>query len=750
MRSKFVGQPSVYRRRKLGRVVTAVGTVALLASIAQPANALAPTPETRRVSGSSVYEIAAKVAGVTCDSKVGSHSVALASGENWPDALAGSALDRPLLLTTQAFLPAPTRAYLDPCRDHPKAKVIILGGQAAVSTAVEEDLRDMGFRVDRIAGADRYETAHRVARLFAPDELPTVYLASGKNYADAVAAAPSVSRESPLILTARNSLHDQARKFLTAKDRSIDGVTILGGTAAISEAVEDELRSLGLATRRIAGADRYETAALIARESLALPGCHPVRDVAVARGTSPYGGLAAAAVRGPCQPLLLAPKASDDVPASLVSFGKAWKLSVGDLADAFVTGIGSASQVSEEALTAVATGTQPEPAPKSDDGGDASGSADWEQLAASVVQVVCLDAAGVPQSRGSGFVTGNGLQIVTNHHVVVDDRNRACAGIEVRVGGTFSIAPSRSFNATVVRSTRGRDLALLSLNSSVAPLPTLDIATVASKAGDTVTVLGYPSVGGDTMTLTTGRYSGTTRIDGREWIKTDAQIAPGNSGGPAFDAQGRLVGVATAVNAITFSGAADIAGTLGLMVPAADVARLLDGTLGGEVEADAVGDGEWLRNFTTNGSDPYVALLASADDHTLTSPYEDLEPGLFVYCNDHVEIDFWWRVTRSWGQGPYIAGQIDWRNPERNGRVPVAYQIGGEENEAHVDLWWPTDGNRGIVSGDAGPGLVTALLNGSGRLAFGWSNFDDDFHGIVFPEVDGFSNAYEHLETHCR
>ena len=734
-----MGQPSVHRRRKLGRAVTAVGIVAILASIAQPANALASTPETRRVSGSSVYEIAAKVAGATCDSKVGSHSVALASGENWPDALAGSALDRPLLLTPQAFVPAQTRAYLDPCRDHPKAKVIILGGQAAVSTAVEEDLRDMGFRVDRIAGADRYETAHRVARLFAPDELPTVYLASGKNYADAVAAAPRVSRESPLILTARDSLHAQARQFLTAEDRSIDEVIILGGKAAISETVENELRSLGLPTRRIAGADRYETAALIARESLALAGCHPVRDVAVARGTSPYGGLAASAVRGPCQPLLLAPKASDAVPASLVSFGKAWRLSVGDLANAFVTGIGSASQVSDEVLMAVATGTQPEPAARRGDGGDGSGPADWEQLAASVVQVVCFNAEGT--STGSGFAIGNGRQVVTNHHVVVTDRNRPCSRVSVLAGGTTETAPTRAISATVVRTSRLRDLALLSLDSSGAPLPTLDIATATPRAGDEITVLGYPGVGGDTMTLTTGRYSGTTRLDGQVWIKTDATISQGNSGGPAFDAQGRVVGVPTLT----------VPGVLGLLVPAADVVLLLDGTLGGEVEAeaDSIGDGEWLRDFTTNGRDPYIALLAEAENHTMTGLYADVVPGLFIYCNDNVQVDFWSSVLRSWGRGPYIAGQIDYRNRELHGRVPVRYRIGGEQNEIQFDLWWPTSSNNGFISGDGGADFVTDLLAGSGSLALGWTNWDDSTEAILFPSMDGFSSAYEHLEVHC-
>ncbi len=619
-----------------------------------------------------------------------------------------------------------------------------------MSSAVEQDLRGMGFRVDRIAGADRYETAHRVARLFAPDELPNVFVASGKNYADAVAAAPSVSRETPLILTAPGSLHTQVRQFLTTEDRSIGGVTILGGNAAVAETVEDEIRSLGLTTRRIAGSDRYETAALIARESFAISGCHPVRDVAVASGTSPYGGLAASAVRGPCQPLLLAPKAGQDIPASLVSFGKAWRLSVGDLGSAFVTGIGSSKQVPDGALTAVATGSQPTvDAEADDDGSSSSGAADWDELAASVVQVVCLNAAGVAQGSGSGFVTGSGRQVVTNHHVVVDDRNRVCATIRVRVGGTFSAAPTRTMIATVVRSTRSRDLALLSLDATGAPLPALNVASVTPKAGDAITVLGYPGVGGDTMTLTTGRYSGTTRLEGQVWIKTDAQIAPGNSGGPAFDARGRLIGVPTAVNPITFSDAEDIVGTLGLIVPVSDVVSLLDGTLGSRDEADAVGDGEWIRDFTTNGRDPYVALLAEARDHTMTGLYADVEPGLFVFCNDYVEVDFWWSVTRSWGQGPYIAGQIDFQNPDWHGRVPVGYRIGGEHNEFQIDLWWPTSDNAGFVSGDRGTEFVTALLAGSGSLALAWTNWDDSSELILFPSMDGFASAYEHLETHC-
>ena len=81
--------------------------------------------------------------------RIGSHSVALASGENWTDALAGTALDRPLLLTAQAFLPAVTREYLAPCASHPSAKVILLDspGHYAAMTNSDFNQIDVGVAV---------------------------------------------------------------------------------------------------------------------------------------------------------------------------------------------------------------------------------------------------------------------------------------------------------------------------------------------------------------------------------------------------------------------------------------------------------------------------------------------------------------------------------------------------------------------------------------------------------------------------
>ncbi|WP_419863146.1 cell wall-binding repeat-containing protein [Candidatus Poriferisodalis sp.] len=566
-------------RRGVRRLIIAMLSAALAGSVLfapQPAaaQAAAASVSLQRVNATGVYELAAKVAGGTCESDIGSHSVALASGENWPDALAGAALDRPLLLTTQAFLPAATRAYLEPCASHAYAKVIILGGAAAVSDSVAETLRDMGYEVSRMAGADRYDTARLAARAFAPASISTVYLASGANFADAVAVAPSVSGDTPLVLTPPGALGAAALRFLTAEGRHVASVTVLGGHAAVSAQVEAEIKDLGIPTNRIAGADRYETAALIARRAFAMPGCHPVTEVAVASGTVPFGGLAAGAVRSACQPLLLAPGPGSPVPAALAEFGRDWLLAVGDTVKVTVTGIGPASVIPTAALAAVGSGLVGGSGSAVD--GPATG---WNAVGPSVVQVRCVSAAGATRKRGSGFIVGDGYQIVTNQHVVFDDNGRQCPRLRAYLGATFEQGPERHVPLAIVRSSEARDLALLRMDRGRDPLLTLPIAFEPLQAGETLTAIGYPTIGGETLTLTTGRYSGLTELDGLTWIKTDTPIAPGNSGGPVLNERREVIGVATLLR-LSLTGGGTTLGNLGLLVPAEDIRALLAGELG--------------------------------------------------------------------------------------------------------------------------------------------------------------------------
>jgi len=128
---------------------------------------------------------------------------------------------------------------------------------------------DMGFHefvyptLGRLFGIDRYATAAEVA-LETFGEAEMAVIASGQNFPDALSAAGLCGAyEAPLLLTRTASLPDVTAQAL--KDLGVTHVIIVGGTGAVSAAVETELGA-DYEIMRIAGIDRYETSALIAEE----------------------------------------------------------------------------------------------------------------------------------------------------------------------------------------------------------------------------------------------------------------------------------------------------------------------------------------------------------------------------------------------------------------------------------------------------------------------------------------------------
>jgi len=162
--------------------------------------------------------------------------------------------------------------------------------------------------VKRIAGNSRYETAVKVSRSGWPFGAETVILARGDDFADALAGVPLACQlYAPIILTPTNGadpkvIHEIGRL-------GAQRVILLGGPAAISDNVKNEFENLGLTAERIQGANRYETAALIAKR-MADEGAE--FDMAfVAVGSNFADALSAssyAAVEG--QPILLTAKDS--------------------------------------------------------------------------------------------------------------------------------------------------------------------------------------------------------------------------------------------------------------------------------------------------------------------------------------------------------------------------------------------------------------------------------------------------------
>jgi putative cell wall-binding protein len=212
----------------------------------------------------------------------GATSVVLASGANFPDALSATYLAATLgtgvVLTDPNIIPQQTLAVLT---NGVISTVYIVGGTAAISAAEQTQIAALHkgnaplsslLTVLRVAGPDRYAT-NNAADLFsgASAGATTAVVAVGTNFADALAAGPAVyagagvgAKPFPLVLTDGATLSASATSTLT--NLGITKVVIVGGTAAISAAVEASIKALPGMTiaYRLAGADRTLTASMIA------------------------------------------------------------------------------------------------------------------------------------------------------------------------------------------------------------------------------------------------------------------------------------------------------------------------------------------------------------------------------------------------------------------------------------------------------------------------------------------------------
>lgn len=142
----------------------------------------------------------------------------------------------------------------------------------------------------------------------------------------------------------------------------------------------------------------------------------------------------------------------------------------------------------------------------------------------SVVRV----GGGAGPGGGSGVILSPDGLIATNAHVATSEKLR------VEVGG-------RKMDARLIARNPGRDLALMKVDASgLKPLAMRDLSTL--RTGETVLALGFP-MGDDAVTL--GIVHAVPR-DGH-WLTADIRVAPGNSGGPLCDVQGKLVGINTMV-----------------------------------------------------------------------------------------------------------------------------------------------------------------------------------------------------------
>ncbi len=129
--------------------------------------------------------------------------------------------------------------------------------------AVYESKR-IGLETTRLAGANRFLTAVEISKA-GFEKADTAVLAYGLNYADALAGVPlAASLNAPILLTYTNTLDSATLEELGRLKAK--KVIILGGTGAINEDVEAELKRNGFETERVAGMNRFGTATAAAEK----------------------------------------------------------------------------------------------------------------------------------------------------------------------------------------------------------------------------------------------------------------------------------------------------------------------------------------------------------------------------------------------------------------------------------------------------------------------------------------------------
>lgn len=270
---------------------------------------------------------------------------------------------------------------------------------------------------------------------------------------------------------------------------------------------------------------------------------------------------------------------------------------------------------------------------------------------------------------GSGVIVGADGSILTNYHVIHDKENRLH---EIFVIGRFSKPdeapqlqcaghPNRSklqpeLDLALIKCDMDLDGRTWNPTSAGGIWATLAEARASDiKMGQRLFVLGYPDVGGGGLTMSEGEVEGWTGEDGtqgRDFIKTDASITHGNSGGPVVDDQGKLVGVASAFRTkVSANGNIVETAQIGLVRPLGAASDLLAIAAAGWTPREHYTDVE-LTPTAVEAAAEGVRIYTTVLDDATETPIRDalvmvLKPGINTATIDMNRLD---DQTIAWGK----------------------------------------------------------------------------------------------------
>ena len=257
---------------------------------------------TSRTAGINRYDTASAFSATTMQQN--RPVVYVATGIGFQDALiaapASGFEDSPVLLVQPTAIPQSVKTEL--ARLHP-GHIVVMGDTSAISDAVYNELAQYsGGSIHREAGVDQYHRSALVSRnTFKTPGVAVAYVATGRAFPDGLAGgAAGAANDGPLLFVKPDEVTVDVR---TELDRlNPQRIVVLGGTAAVSDAVFNALKSYSGTVQCVAGTNRYETAAALAGQFAEVNGS--VAAVIIATGQNFPDALAAGAAG---YPVLLVP-----------------------------------------------------------------------------------------------------------------------------------------------------------------------------------------------------------------------------------------------------------------------------------------------------------------------------------------------------------------------------------------------------------------------------------------------------------
>lgn len=258
-----------------------------------------------RIGGKDRYETSVMIAEKAFEGSIS--NIVIASGSNFPDALSGSVLAKkmncPLLIVNNT--PEISSEALNYINEHltKDGHIYLLGGSGVLSDKYIEYFASSGYtssNIERIGGKDRIDTSLKIASHINADSNSPVVICTANNFPDSLSISPvAASNGWPILLVSGNGISSEVQEYLAG--RNPQSVYIIGGTGAVTAAVEKQIRSLpGYMSKvaRIGGTNRYETSCMINNTFMDKP-----NDVFVASGDNfpdaLSGSIYAASVNGP-------------------------------------------------------------------------------------------------------------------------------------------------------------------------------------------------------------------------------------------------------------------------------------------------------------------------------------------------------------------------------------------------------------------------------------------------------------------